>query len=115
MKKFILFSVCVFGFSLAAMAQSAPADQAPAVKSCCKGKKEGATESKSCHHEGQTGEKKACCKDKETAGEAKACCKGKKEGAKCESKAECKDHHKDAPKSSAGTSKTAPKKSQKAK
>jgi len=79
MKKLILFSLCVFGFSLAAMAQSAPVNQPAPVKACCKGKKEGATESKSCNHEAKaSGEKKACCKDKEAAGETKACCKGKK-------------------------------------
>ncbi len=94
MKKIVMLGMLVFGFTLAASAQTdKPA--AEKTKSCCKSKAAGETKA-DCHKvEGATGEAKACCKSKTASTEAKACCKSKKDGAKCETKHEAseKKHH----------------------
>ncbi len=88
MKKIVLLGMLVFGFSLAASAQTdKPAGEK--TKSCCKSKAAGEAKA-DCHKpEGTTTEAKACCKSKAAGtGEAKACCKSKSEGSKCEGKHE---------------------------
>ena len=98
MKKIVMLGMLVFGFTLAASAQTdKPATE---KKSCCKSKAAGETKA-DCHKaEGTTAEAKACCKSKTASTETKSCCKSKKEGAAgCEGKHEasvkkhnCADH-----------------------